>query len=153
MLQWSSRQRKLVNSRHIKESATKQEGDHFTPFNPREKTCNCLCITDYGENNNINKQEWYGRINGHFFLTNVSNVGIQIDKWTSSIHKLELHRPQKIHSNSYLRVRSEVGRVHFSSWSSDRASDIFSLNRYKLFLTKVCQRNLQTLAFWFRTSV
>ena len=33
-------------------------------------------------------------------------------------------------ARSYLQVRSEVGRVDFSSCSSDRASDIFSLNRY-----------------------
>jgi len=50
-------------------------------------------------------------------------------------------------SRLYLRVRSVVGWINFSSCSSDRASDIFSLNRYLLFWTKDCQRNLQTLIY------
>ena len=44
---------------------------------------------------------------------------------------------------------SVVGDFIFWSCSSNRASDIFSLNRYWLFSTKVSQRNLQTLAFLF----
>ena len=36
-------------------------------------------------------------------------------------------------ARSYLQVRSKVGQVDFSSCSSDRASDIFSLNRYQHF--------------------
>jgi len=53
---------------------------------------------------------------------------------TSRVHVRQFYMPLQAskypHACSYLQVRSEVGRVHFSSCLSDRASDIFSLNRY-----------------------
>ena len=48
-------------------------------------------------------------------------------------------------ARSYLRVRTEVGQVDFSSCSSHRASDIFSLNRYMICI------NFPDQTFQYRT--
>jgi len=49
---------------------------------------------------------------------------------TKLLHALQNQSSKNPLARSCLRVRSEVGRVDFSSCSSNGASDIFSLNWY-----------------------